>query len=189
MYCSRTANTYINRVHTRALRAIYGDSCFNLNLDELLLIDSSSSIHVRNLRALLTEIFKSLNQQNPSFMWSLFIKKESPYDLRRSYLLKLPAVLTTKFGTKLLIFWGSLLWNSLPDNFKNSNKCEDFKKALLNWRSDNCTCHLCWSINYLFLYLLVWISYFFTTIVKPTLNKDNNNNRQHILVYLWPLSL
>ena len=143
MYCSRTANNNINRVHTRALRAIYND--VSLNLDELILLDSSSSIHVRNLRALLTEIFKSLNRQNPSFMWSLFIKKESTYDLRRSTLLKLPTVLTTKFGTKSLIFRGSLLWNSLPNNFKNNTNGVDFKEALLNWKGDDCTCHLCFS--------------------------------------------
>ena len=120
MYCSRIANTYINRLHTRALQTIYSDA--SLNLDELLLLDNSSSIHVSNLHSLLTEIFRYLNQQNPLSIWSIFTKKKSPCCLRRLNLLKLAAALTTKFGTKSLIFSGSLLCGSLSDNFENNSK-------------------------------------------------------------------
>ena len=59
MFCSKRNNNMIDVVHKRALRAVY--QLFNASLSELLTVDQSSSIHVRNLRFLLIEIFKSLN--------------------------------------------------------------------------------------------------------------------------------
>ena len=39
-------------------------------------------IHTRNLRALMTEVFKSLNKLNLNFMQETFKFKETPYSLR-----------------------------------------------------------------------------------------------------------
>ena len=37
----------------------------------------------------MTEVYKSLNCQNPTFMWDLFARKEVTYDLRAKDLLQL----------------------------------------------------------------------------------------------------
>ncbi len=141
MYCGRTANAEINRVHKRALRAIYNDD--SLDLDDLLRLDGSVKIHTKNLRMLLLEIFKSLRHLNPPLMWSMFSQKLIPYHLRNSNLLQLPQTVTTKYGTNSFIFRGSLLWNNLHENLKTSRTKEQFKKSLLLWDGQSCTCQLC----------------------------------------------
>ena len=80
MFCSKRNNNMIDVVHKRALRAVY--QLFNASLSELLTVDQSSSIHVRNLRFLLIEFFKSLNSLNPEFTWGIFKSKQTPYNFR-----------------------------------------------------------------------------------------------------------
>ena len=53
--------------HYGTLKVVYGiDDSYN----NLLLSSNSVSIHQRHLRFLVTEIFKSISQINPEFMWS-----------------------------------------------------------------------------------------------------------------------
>ena len=66
MFHSRKVNHKINRIQERALRIVYKD--YDLDFDELLTKDSSVTIHQRNLQLLATEIFKTVNALNPSFM-------------------------------------------------------------------------------------------------------------------------
>ena len=60
----------------------------NKNYDELLRDNKEVSIHQSHLRALICEVFKSLN---PEFMWSYFVFKNITYSIRKGPLLKLPA--------------------------------------------------------------------------------------------------
>ena len=66
MYGCKSNNTLINKIHRRALAAVYWN--FDADLQTLLDIDASASIHTRCLRFLLIEIFKSLNKVNPEFL-------------------------------------------------------------------------------------------------------------------------
>ena len=56
MFHSRRRNNRINIIHERALRIIYQD--YNSAFKELLRKDSSLTIHQRNLKLLLKEMFK-----------------------------------------------------------------------------------------------------------------------------------
>ena len=55
MYCNKTLNVKINRVHKRALRAVTG--AYDISLDELLSNDRELTIPSKNLQALLTQIY------------------------------------------------------------------------------------------------------------------------------------
>ena len=107
MFCSKRSNNMIDKVHKRALRAVY--QLFDTSFSDLLAVDHGASIHIRNLRFLLVEIFKSLNLLNPEFMWDVFKVKDSPYNLRSGTSLKLPCSNTVRYGTNALLFRGSLL--------------------------------------------------------------------------------
>ena len=75
MFCRKTLYSKIEKIHHRNLKVIYGiDHSYN----NLLLRSNSFSIHQRHLRYLVTEIFKSLSQINPEFMWSFFKQKSYP---------------------------------------------------------------------------------------------------------------
>ena len=56
MYHSRAKNNKINRLHERCLRIIYENK--TSTIEQLLETDSSVSIHTRNLRFLVVDMFK-----------------------------------------------------------------------------------------------------------------------------------
>ena len=58
MFCSKEYNNLINKTHKRALRVVYQENDSSLN--DLLKIDNSTTVHVKNLRILMCEIYKSL---------------------------------------------------------------------------------------------------------------------------------
>ena len=141
MYGFKSNNALINKLHTRALRAVYFD--FSSSFDALLGKDASVSIHVKNLRYLLREVYKIINRESPSFLWDMFEIKPSPYDLRSGNRLYLPSARTQTFGLNSLAFRGSLLWNSLPPSLKSIESSKLFKIKLKSWSGVNCTCKIC----------------------------------------------
>ena len=62
----------IQKIHHKALKVVYNS---NKNYDELLRDDNKVSIHQSHLHALICEVFKSLNNLNPEFVWSYFFSK------------------------------------------------------------------------------------------------------------------
>ena len=84
MYCQRQSNNLINRIHERALRITYKD--YTSDFANLLRKDRSVTIHQRNVHALASEVFKTVNDQNPVFMKNIFTLKEHQYFTRRKQL-------------------------------------------------------------------------------------------------------
>ena len=70
MYCNRSLNTKTNRKHERCLRMVYNDKKTNFN--ELLVKDSSVSIHHQNLQKLAVEMFKVSRGLSPEIVNGLF---------------------------------------------------------------------------------------------------------------------
>ena len=101
------------------------------------------SIHVKNLRCLLREVYKIVNRESPKFLWDMFEIKPSSYDLRSGNRLYLPPTRTQTFGLNSLAFRGSLLWNSLPPDLKSVDSFKSFKAKIKNWSGVNCTCKIC----------------------------------------------
>ena len=69
MFCGRTLNRRINRLHERALRIAYED--YESSFEELLIKDDSVTIHQRNLRVLAVKMYKLSHKLSPEFMWDL----------------------------------------------------------------------------------------------------------------------
>ena len=59
MFCSRTMDARINRIHVRALRIVYNE--YVSSFDELLTKDKSFTIHHGNIQTLTIEIYKVIN--------------------------------------------------------------------------------------------------------------------------------
>ena len=57
MCCDKTSDNRINHLHERALRTVYNDNVSTFK--KLLQKDNSVTIHVRNLRILATELYKT----------------------------------------------------------------------------------------------------------------------------------
>ena len=64
MFCSRTMNMKINRIHERALRLVYQD--YDSTFEELLNMDKSLCFHHRNIHQVAIEMFKVKHDHLPS---------------------------------------------------------------------------------------------------------------------------
>ena len=95
-----------------------------MSLKELLEIDKGMSVHCKHIKTLVTEIYKTFSGENPSFMKSLFTKRNVSYNLRTSNLLSFPKIKTIRFGLNAFAFRASSLWNQLPDHIKNEKNSE-----------------------------------------------------------------
>ena len=141
MFCSKKENTLINNVHKKALRVVYKEP--NKTLSQLLDIDCSPGIHLRNLRFLMVEVFKSLNELNPQFMWNLFTVKNTTIKLRRTKTLVLPSSNTKSKGTNNILYRACSLWNSIDNCLMCANNLASFKKGILKWSGKMCSCKIC----------------------------------------------
>ena len=143
MFASKASYALIDKAQKRALRTVHFN--FRLSLEELLAHDNSVSIHVQNLRCLMTEVFKSLHELNPSFMLDIFQLKETRYDLRSYKPLQLPKTLHYNHGIYGLTFRAAILWNQLPKHLKlhEIDTLNGFKQKIKLWDASNCTCKIC----------------------------------------------
>ena len=143
MFCGKVANNDLNRTHKRALRILLND--YTSTFNELLHRVSECTIHQKNLQKLMLEVYNSLTQQNPSFLWDMFLfhEKDNKYNLRSKNLLMLPPTKTTTYGNDSLSFRGSILWNSLPNDKKTATSVCSFKSCIKIWYGENCRCKIC----------------------------------------------
>ena len=130
------------RLQERALRFVLKD--YESDFHTLLSKSKVPSITLMTLRNLAIEIYKCINDKSPQYLKSLFNYKEScPYNLRGSKLLEIPKVKTTSYGLKSFTFYGSKIWNILPENCRTSISVDDFKHIIQSWYGPNCQCSLC----------------------------------------------
>ena len=112
MFHSRLTNNKINRLHERALRAIYDD--YISTFDQLLAMSQSFCIHHQNIQRFLTEIYKAFHDISGNSLKELYVKKESTISLRSKPELVIPSVNSVLKGKNSLRYFGSVIWNSLP---------------------------------------------------------------------------
>ena len=86
MFCRKNQYLKIQKIHHKALKVVFNSGA---GYDELLQMSNEITIHQKHLHALICEIFKSLNNSNPEFMWSCFTFKNITYKIRNGPLLKL----------------------------------------------------------------------------------------------------
>ncbi len=141
MFCGKTSNDDINRLHKRALRVLLDD--YGSTFEELLHKRGEHTIHTRNLQKLMLEVYKCLTSGNPSFLWDLFKRKPINYNLRVKDLVQLPNTRTLRYGNDSLSFRGSILWNTLADTIKSAKSNSQFKNSIKDWTGSNCNCMIC----------------------------------------------
>ena len=141
MFCNRTMNNKIDRLHERALRLVYKDE--NLTFEELLEKDNSFTVHNRNLQKLAVEMFKIKNRLAPQPMQDLFKEKVNQYDLRNKKAWEGNNIRTVIYGSETVTFMGPKIWELVPTEIKNSNNLIEFKKKIKSWKPQGCPCRLC----------------------------------------------
>ena len=141
MFAGKTLINKICKIHHRTLQVVYDD--FNKSYDELLELNNDLFIHQRHLCYFVIEVFKSIMNLNPQFMWSYFEEKPMTYNLRDGSKLALPKTKSTRFGINSLQFRGTLSWNDLAVSLKSCQSLNEFKLELKNLGNIHCTCLVC----------------------------------------------
>ena len=70
MFAGKLLISRVQKIHFRSLQII--NNTYGITYDELLSINSDVSIYQRHLSFLITEVFKSVNNLDPHFMWDYF---------------------------------------------------------------------------------------------------------------------
>ena len=140
MHCQRKCNNLINRIHERALRIAYND--YVSDFKTLLRKDNSVTIHQRNIEALILEIYKTLNNLNPTFMKEIFCLKEINYSTRKQNLVY-PNPRTVSYGLESFGYQACKLWSKIPYEMQQSESITFFKDAISKHCENICNCKLC----------------------------------------------
>ena len=142
MFHDRGVEKNINKVHERALRCVYRDD--TSTFDQLLKKDNSCSIHHRNIHAMAIEMFKVKNNVGPSLLNEIFTLNDNfNPGLRHSSEFKRSNVRTVHYGKDSLGYFGSIIWDLIPQNIKLMSNLNQFKSAIKKWKPDACPCRLC----------------------------------------------
>ena len=108
MFHTKQLNNQINSLHEKALRVTYQDR--NWSFSELLNLDKSVSIHYRNIKYLLTEIYKAKMGLSPAIMTDISsLSENSSYNLRCGVTVNRRNIRTSKFGFETVITIGAIL--------------------------------------------------------------------------------
>ena len=141
MFCGKMSNNLIVKTHYRTLRAIYDTQ--TRSYEEKLHLSEKKKIHMQNLQILMVEVYKCLTNIIPPFTWDYFKQKNNQYNLRNTQLIELSKCRKKTYWLNKTLFKGALLWNKLPNHFKEAKCLMHFKKKIREWTGRSCACCIC----------------------------------------------
>ena len=107
MFAGKSSIAKICKIQFRTLQIVYNS--YDKSYQDLLNFSNDVSIHQKHLLFLAIEVYKSLMNINPDFMWEFFNKDPLKYNLRKGYIVYLPPARSSCYGINSLAFYGSLL--------------------------------------------------------------------------------
>ena len=140
-FCSRRSNCLINQLQERALRIIHKD--YNSSFSELLETTNEATIYIRNLKFLVTEIYKFLNDLSPPIMSEVFQINECPYNLRNPRTLASKHKSAVIYGLDNIAFQDPQIGQDIPLEIRNSESLYLFKSNIKQMQSISCQCKIC----------------------------------------------
>ena len=90
-----------------------------------------------SLKVLAIEVYKCIHHLNPPYLNELFQIKNVKYNLRDKSILKQDKFNTVKFGYKSFQYYGSKLFNMLPNNIKEAENSNSFKILIKDYIWEN----------------------------------------------------
>ena len=120
---------------------VYDD--YNSTYEELFASHKDISNHPKHLKHLAVEVYKSLTNSNPEFIWPFFKNKSIPYNLRNGNICILPPARSSHYGINSVQFRGSLLWNNLLISVKERVSVKEFKQKLNHVQKIYSSCVAC----------------------------------------------
>ena len=89
-------------------------------------------------------------------MSEIFNLATEKYNLRCKHRLTIPKVQSVKHGYQTVPFRAAIIWNNLPNKYKEKKTLSSFKSAIKQWPVQNCHCRIL-PLSILFYFLYVFI--------------------------------
>ncbi len=87
-------------------------------------------MEVQRFKKICIEIYKTVNDLNPTHMKYVFKKPTNRSSKRLKHNLASAKHYQTNFGTRSLRVFGSQIWNRLPDDIKGAGTLNKFKQLI-----------------------------------------------------------
>ena len=153
---SKASIAKMQKIQERALRFVLKDPISDY--ETLLSKSDLDSFRISSIKIMAVEIYKILNDMGPRYLSHLFSKSIIPYHLRDDNRLIQPLQWTTSFWIKSFAYFGTHLWNMLPQHIENSVSLYNFKSFIRKWSGPTCCCSVCTQV--------VWSRYCLYTSVS-----------------------
>ena len=102
------------------------------------------TIHHGNIQTLLIELFKVKNSLSSKIINNIFEKRQILCDnLRLQTDFFALSVRASHYGLNFLSYFAGKVWDFLPQDIKNLQDLDKFKRKIRHWEQKNCHCKLC----------------------------------------------
>ena len=75
---------------------------------------------------------------NQTYLHDQFTLHKHIYNTRGLMKLKLNTFNTIRYGKETISYNGTMLWNDMPDDFRDTMSIKDFKRKILVWNGPKC---------------------------------------------------
>ncbi|MDP6877649.1 MAG: hypothetical protein QGI18_03550 [Candidatus Marinimicrobia bacterium] len=136
VFLTARQHSKIDKIIEKSLRVI--DSINGLTYNKLLKKYNQSSIQHRAHKVIATEVFKTFNNMNPTYMKNIFQKQTNIRSTRQTLNLKSQPFRSKKYGFNSLRVLAPIIWNSIPNKIKSSKGIAAFKDQIKRWGYNDC---------------------------------------------------
>jgi hypothetical protein len=140
-FCSKTKAKLIEKIQERGLRYVFNDD--SATYRELLNRSERETMQNIRLKQLVIYVYKCIFLKSPKYLHDIFSIKCTPYEMRSSVILEQPKVNTVNNGLLSFSYHGAKLWNQLPNEIKSIPTFMKFKRMVMKYDSQLCTCSYC----------------------------------------------
>ena len=140
-FCGALNALKLEKIQLRALRFVYDE--YNMDYESLLQKANLPSLELSRIRHIAIEVFKAIYKLNPAYICNMFQLKSHSYSLRSVNTLFQSQKKSTKGGLHSFSYFGSRVWNSLPNELRTTSDLTSFKRQIKNWDGHKCRCNFC----------------------------------------------
>ena len=140
-FCGLTEIHKMEKINERSLRFIYNE--YEENYFTFLIKRKLTTLYGQRVRKMCCEIFRTIKNENPSYMNDILENRPSKYPSRKENDLFVPRANQITYGQKSFRIYGVKLWNHLPPEIKNIDNFDEFKRKLKEIETPFCECEKC----------------------------------------------
>ena len=107
---------------------------------------NSVTVHQHNIQALTPEIYKTLNNLNPTLMNEIFYLKQHNYHTRKQNL-EYPNPRTVTYGLETFGYKACQIWSNIPYEIQYAKDVSTFKSYISKHSGNICKCNLCKTLH------------------------------------------